>query len=266
MQHQEPSHQQRNSADNGSAVVIPPAPRNFSEDMRGKKVVGHPVGSKDDNNTGAMDKDSQLPSAEYQQESDKKARKPKTHRPPKVHAQRLLSSLFRTTISSEAIAASRKAVSTTTTGTTTRYQGPPTSKGRRSSDFKAHKKVKGSKPFASPTGSHASITSNEVEAADEKIENWYITYKAHLEPKTRRLMVLTKPTTVRQQNQLKTMRKHHWECKTEIEQQLKRQVPTAFSLRIVRSRIDWERVAPYITLMIQAVSLPRPSYVVLFFL
>jgi GTPase SAR1 family protein len=105
-------------------------------------------------------------------------------------------------------------------------------------------------PFAAP----ATVSSNESEAADEKIENWYTTYKARLEPKTRRLMVVTKPTTARHQSQLKIMRKHHWECRTEIEQHLKRHIPTAFSLKIVRSRIDWERVAPYITLMIQAVS------------
>ncbi|KAG0199698.1 hypothetical protein BGX33_011489 [Mortierella sp. NVP41] len=191
--------------------------------------------------TGAMEADTQQP-VQSQQEP-KKQRKPKARRLPKVQFQCLLSSLFRTTISSETIAASRS------TPSTTLYPGPPT-KGRPRIDTNRNRKEHVSKPFATPA--HATFSTNESEAADEKIENWYITYKARLEPKTRRLMVMTKPTTMRHQNQLKTMRKHHWECRTEIEQQLKRHVPMAFSLKIVRSRIDWERVAPYVTLMIQA--------------
>ncbi|KAF9570011.1 hypothetical protein EC968_002325 [Mortierella alpina] len=96
------------------------------------------------------------------------------------------------------------------------------------------------------------IPSNQVSIESEKIEQWYITNKAHLEPATRRLVVLTKPTTARQKAQIKAMRKHHWECELEVEGHLKRNRPTTFSLKILRDRINWERLAPYITLMIQA--------------
>jgi len=196
-----------------------------------------------------MDVDLQPPTT-LDQEEPKKPRKPKAKRPPKVHVHRLLSSLFKTAISSETVAASKD--SSSTTG----YLGPAAKGQLRGNAIPNRRKEhQGSKksPFATPAGHGTTVSSNELEVADEKIENWYTTYKARLEPKTRRLMVMTKPTTVRHQSQLKTMRKHHWECRTEIEQQLKRHVPTAFSLKIVRTRIDWERVAPYITLMIQAV-------------
>ncbi|OAQ34409.1 hypothetical protein K457DRAFT_28331 [Linnemannia elongata AG-77] len=214
----------------------------------GQVVTGQPLKSKD-GATEAMGVDLQPPTTLNQGEF-KKPRKPKAKRPPKVHVHRLLSSLFKTTISLETVAASRS--SSSPTG----YPGPPTKERQLRGNAIANrrKEHQGSKkpPFATPAGHGTTVSSNELEVADEKIENWYTTYKARLEPKTRRLMVVTKPTTARHQSQLKTMRKHHWECRTEIEQQLKRQVPTAFSLKIVRTRIDWERVAPYITLMIQA--------------
>ncbi|KAK3845643.1 MAG: hypothetical protein J3R72DRAFT_472149 [Linnemannia gamsii] len=237
--HPEPPTQQHNTTASTSIL--------FTKGTR-QNVVGRPVESKEDG-AGAMDVDSQPPPAQIQVET-KKPRKPKTKRPPKVHFHCLLSSLFKTTISSEAGAASRS------TPSTAGYPVPPT-KGRQ--PYSNGKKMENHgfrkpPPSATPTNTahFSTISSNDSEAADEKIENWYITYKAHLEPETRRLMVISKPTTMRHQSQLKTMRKHHWECKTEIEQQLKRNVPTAFSLKIVRSRINWERIAPYLTLMIQA--------------
>ncbi|KAG0314284.1 hypothetical protein BGZ97_009435 [Linnemannia gamsii] len=233
--HQDLPKQQRNAAE--------PAPAPPTQYI-GQDDLEQPPKSTDDA-TEVMDVDLQPPTT-LQQEERRKPRKPKAKRPPKVHIRCLLSSLFRTTISSDAVVASRS------TPSTAGYPGPP-AKGRqprgevaagRKKDHHGFKKI----PFAAP----ATVSSNESEAADEKIENWYTTYKARLEPKTRRLMVVTKPTTARHQSQLKIMRKHHWECRTEIEQHLKRHIPTAFSLKIVRSRIDWERVAPYITLMIQA--------------
>ncbi|KAG0380852.1 hypothetical protein BGX24_004062 [Mortierella sp. AD032] len=217
--HPEPPTQQHNTTVSTSIL--------FAKGTR-QNVVGRPVESKEDG-AGAMDVDSQPPPAQIQVET-KKPRKPKTKRPPKVHFHCLLSSLFKTTISSEAVAASRS------TPSTAGYPAPPT-KGRQ--PYSNAKKMENHQsrkppPFATPTNTayFSTISSNESEAADEKIENWYITYKAHLEPETRRLMVISKPTTMRHQSQLKTMRKHHWECKTEIEQQLKRNVPTAFSLKI----------------------------------
>jgi hypothetical protein len=191
-----------------------------------------------------MDVDSrtQLPPVQNLVEA-KRPRKPKAKRPPKVHVHRLLSSLFKTIISLDAAASSQSVPPITGYPSTLDKGRKPHSNANKKKHPRSRKTS-----FSTPTTSI-----NESQAEDEKIENWYITYKAHLEPKTRRLMVMTKPTTMRQQNQLKTMRKHHWECKTEIEQQLKHHVPTAFSLKIVRSRIDWERVAPYITLMVQAV-------------
>ncbi|KAG0003445.1 hypothetical protein BGZ65_001689 [Modicella reniformis] len=59
-------------------------------------------------------------------------------------------------------------------------------------------------------------------------------------------MVLTKPTTVRQRSQLKTMRKHHWEFRTEIEHQLqlRKNTPTMYSHKIARTQIDWEVLRP----------------------
>ncbi|KAF9927764.1 hypothetical protein FBU30_002881 [Linnemannia zychae] len=200
-----------------------------------------------DVNTEAMDVDAQQPSAQNQV-NVKKQRKSKTKRPPKVHARYLLSPLFKTIISADA------GIVDQTASITGLYSKGPSNKaqnvnsvssGARRKEHPTAKKYR----FTTP---EAAVSSNQSEVAEEKIENWYTTYKAHLEPETRRLMVMTKPTTMRQKNQLKTMRKHHWECKMEIEQQLKRQVPTTFSLKIVRSRIDWERIAPYVTLMIQA--------------
>ncbi|KAF8948755.1 hypothetical protein BGZ47_002728 [Haplosporangium gracile] len=242
LQRQELPKQQRNSTELGSVPLTQHV---------GQDVVEQTLKSKD-GATKAMDVDLQ-PSTTLSQEEPKKPRKPKAKRPPKVHVHRLLSSLFKTTISSDVITASRS-----TPSTTTGYPGPSV-KGRKIRDNTTANRKQGHQgsrklPFAT-TGAHGTtVSSNELEAADEKIENWYTTYKAHLEPKTRRLMVMTKPTTARHQSQLKAMRKHHWECQIEIEQQLKRHVPTAFSLKIVRTRIHWERVAPYITLMIQAVS------------
>lgn len=234
---QELPKQQRNTASLASAPLT---------QHLGQDVVEQPLKSTD-GVVEAMDVDLLPPTTLYQ-EKPKKPRKPKAKRPPKAHIYCLLSSLFKTTISSDAIVANRSTL------LTAGYPGP-SAKGRQSRGDVATSRKKdhhGSKkpPFATPV----TVSSNDSEAADEKIENWYTTYKAHLDPKTRRLMVITKPTTVRHQSQLKIMRKHHWECRTEIEQHLKRHVPTAFSLKIVRTRIDWERVAPYITLMIQAVS------------
>ncbi|KAG0326417.1 hypothetical protein BGZ99_009558 [Dissophora globulifera] len=99
---------------------------------------------------------------------------------------------------------------------------------------------------------HSHYSTNESGASGDRIEQWYITNKAHLDPKTRRLLVLSKPTTVRQHGQLKVMRKHHWECKTQIERHLRNNLPTVFSLKIARDRIDWRKVAPYVAMMIQA--------------
>ncbi|KAG0326419.1 hypothetical protein BGZ99_009560 [Dissophora globulifera] len=99
---------------------------------------------------------------------------------------------------------------------------------------------------------HSHYSTNESGASGDRIEQWYITNKAHLDPKTRRLLVLSKPTTVRQHGQLKVMRKHHWECKTQIERYLRNNVLTVFSLKIARGRIEWRRVVPYAAMMIQA--------------
>ncbi|KAI7821721.1 hypothetical protein BC939DRAFT_493945 [Gamsiella multidivaricata] len=117
---------------------------------------------------------------------------------------------------------------------------------------KSKSKSKSSAQTVHPPGSTAAYSINDSKAASEKIEQWYITNKARIDPTTRRLMVLTKPATVRQKNQLKVMRKHHWECRTGITQQLKRNVPTSFSLKVARNRIDWDKFTSYVTLMIQA--------------
>ncbi|KAF9908553.1 hypothetical protein EC991_009698 [Linnemannia zychae] len=228
---QDPPNQQRNTTEPTSVPFTI---------IDAQDVAGRSAGFKE-GGLKAMDVDPQ-PLSESQLVA-KKPRKSKAKRPPKVYVHRLLSSLFKTTISPDTAASSHSVISTAG------YPMPPT-KGRQSRSNSNKREHSGSrKPsFATP----ATISSNESQAADEKIENWYITYKAHLEPKTRRLMVMTKPTTMRHQGQLKIMRKHHWECRAEIEQQLKHNVPTAFSLKIVRSRIDWERVTPYISLMIQA--------------
>ncbi|KAG0338846.1 hypothetical protein BG000_003299 [Podila horticola] len=93
---------------------------------------------------------------------------------------------------------------------------------------------------------------NTTDIAGQKVENWYVSNRARLDPKTRRLMVLAKPTTPRQTMQLKAMRKHHWECGEEVKKALRRHRPASYSLRILRDRIDWCKVAPYVALMIQA--------------
>ncbi|KAG0287625.1 hypothetical protein BGZ98_004570, partial [Dissophora globulifera] len=63
---------------------------------------------------------------------------------------------------------------------------------------------------------------------------------------------LSKFTTVRQHGQLTVLRKHHWECKTQIERYLRNNVVTVFSLKIAKGRIEWRRVVPYAAMMIQA--------------
>lgn len=97
------------------------------------------------------------------------------------------------------------------------------------------------------------IKTNTTDIAGKKVENWYVSNRARLDLKTRRLMVLAKPTTPRQAMQLKAMRKHHWECGEEVKEGLRRHKPAAYSLKITRDRIDWCKVAPYVALMIQAV-------------
>lgn len=105
-----------------------------------------------------------------------------------------------------------------------------------------------------------STKTNTTDIAGQKVENWYVSNRARLDPNTRRLMVLAKPATPRQTMQLKAMRKHHWECGEEVKEALRRHRPASYSLRILRDRIDWCKVAPYVTLMIQAVTKKtRPS-------
>ncbi|KAI9242038.1 MAG: hypothetical protein BYD32DRAFT_457290 [Podila humilis] len=96
------------------------------------------------------------------------------------------------------------------------------------------------------------IKTNTTDIAGKKVENWYVSNRARLDFKTRRLMVLAKSTTPRQAMQLKAMRKHHWECGEEVKEGLRRHRPAAYSLKITRDRIDWYKVTPYVTLMIQA--------------
>ncbi|KAF9401577.1 hypothetical protein BGZ94_005171, partial [Podila epigama] len=93
---------------------------------------------------------------------------------------------------------------------------------------------------------------NTTDIAGVKVENWYISNRARLDPKTRRLVVKTQATTARQKHQLKLMRKHHWECGMEIENSLRRLRPTSYSLKIPRQRIDWIEVSSYVALMLQA--------------
>ncbi|KAI1317753.1 hypothetical protein EDD11_007927 [Mortierella claussenii] len=191
------------------------------------------------------------------------SKKKKTKRPAKVPSKCLLASLFKTTTPAADVSAAYRRPSSPPTNSvsTLRSQGSRTESKNKIRHLKQKSKsALKSKSSAStpivPATSHYST--NESGASDEKIEQWYITNKAHMEHVSgsnetpRRLMVLAKPTTVRQKAQLKAMRKHYWECRTEIEQNLKHNIPASFALKIVRSRIDWERVAPYITLMIQA--------------
>ncbi|KAF9342937.1 hypothetical protein BGX26_006589, partial [Mortierella sp. AD094] len=196
---------------------------------------------------------------EQQQPEKVKQKKPKPKRPPKVPSKCLLASLFRTNIPSPEV---RPAVDTFVIGqlqTRTQTQMQSTN----ASSNPTHKSRSKSKPKPTAPVATSAFSTNVSEASSEKIEQWYITNKAHLEtvPESmpggggtprRRLMVLNKPTTTRQKSQLKIMRKHHWECRLEVEHNLKRNLPTIFSLKIARTKIDWEKVAPYVTLMIQA--------------
>ncbi|KAG0022701.1 hypothetical protein BGZ80_011436 [Entomortierella chlamydospora] len=196
-------------------------------------------------------KDQQLPERVKQ-------KKPKPKRPPKVPSKCLLASLFRTNIPSPEV---RPAVGTFVIGQPqTRTKALQSTNSSTNPTRKSRLRSK-SKPTA-PVATSA-FSTNVSEASSEKIEQWYITNKAHLEnvPESmpggggtprRRLMVLNKPTTARQKSQLKIMRKHHWECRLEVEYNLKRNLPAIFSLKIARTKIDWEKVVPYVTLMIQA--------------
>ncbi|KAF9170293.1 hypothetical protein BGX21_005157 [Mortierella sp. AD011] len=188
-----------------------------------------------------------------------KQKKPKPKRPPKAPSKCLLASLFRTNISSPEV---QSAVDTFVIGQQqTRTKVPIQSINSSTNPTRKSRLRPKSKPTA-PVATSA-FSTNVSEASSEKIEQWYITNKAHLEnvPESmpggggtprRRLMVLNKPTTARQKSQLKIMRKHHWECRIEVEHNLKRNLPTIFSLKIARTKIDWEKVVSYVTLMIQA--------------
>ncbi|KAF9943411.1 hypothetical protein BGZ67_000091 [Mortierella alpina] len=186
------------------------------------------------------------------QMSQRPKRKTKPKRLAKTPCKCLLAPLFRTTMPIG-----------TLTKHSTLIPNPLTSRGLKTRQLRST--VKSDSKFTSKSKTRpgalvrqrasqtsTAIPSNEVIVDAEKIEQWYITNKAHLEPATRRLVVLTKPATVRQKAQLKAMRKHHWECELEVEGHLKRNRPTTFCLKILRNRIDWEQLAPYITLMIQA--------------
>jgi len=170
--------------------------------------------------------------------------KKKPKRPAKTQSKCLLSFLFTSTIPESAVRASYHQPSVNTF-----VVGQPASRTPTRG-----KKAAGSASGPKDRSGTSSQSTNEAAASGEKVEQWYITNKAYLDPESRKLMVQTKPTTVRQVNQLKTMRKHHWECHTEVEHQLRKNIPGTYSLKIARTRIDWERVAPYVTLMIQAVS------------
>ncbi|KAF9104624.1 hypothetical protein BGX27_010010 [Mortierella sp. AM989] len=190
-----------------------------------------------------------------------KPKKSKPKHPAKVPSKCLLASLFKTNIpSSGEYPIRRQQPADTFVIGQPQIKEQDRTKGGTKSTFKsrAKSKAKSITPVAAST-----YSTNISEASSEKIEQWYITNKAHLEtvPESmpggggnprRRLMVLNKPTTVRQKAQLKIMRKHHWECRLEIEQQLKRNIPAMFSLKVARTKIDWEKVAPYIALMLQA--------------
>lgn len=191
--------------------------------------------------TATLDDHEMTPITQHDQKPKKKPK-----RPAKTRSKCLLASLFTTTIPDSAVRESYHQPSVNTF-----VVGQPAS-GTPARGKKAAGSVSRSKD-GSGTSSHSS---NEAAVSGEKIEQWYITNKAYLDPKSRRLMVLTKPTTARQVNQLKTMRKHHWECRTEMEHQLRKNIPGTYSLKVARSRIDWERVTPYVTLMIQAVRQP----------
>ncbi|CAO3570932.1 unnamed protein product [Mortierella alpina] len=186
--------------------------------------------------------------ADTQMSSQRPKREPTPKRLPKIRSKCLLAPLFRTTVplgtlSKHSTLIARPSTSREAQTRYSRTSAKSTSKPKRKSDLSLHQRT---------TQNSTAIPSNQISVDAEKIEQWYITNKAHLEPSTRKLVVLTKPTTVRQKSQLKAMRKHHWECELEVEGHLKRNRPTTYRLKISRSRIDWERLAPYITLMIQA--------------
>ncbi|KAG0249769.1 hypothetical protein BG011_008975 [Mortierella polycephala] len=192
-----------------------------------------------------------VPMQSSEEQKSTKKRKSKPRRPVKEAVNCLLSSLFQTTIPPETVSRHHNLLSTSWPARS--IQKP--SRTKRNIGQKQKSKSTPAlhqRPSLPAVSAAPSFSTNEQSTGGEKVEQWYITNKARLDPKTRRLMVLTKPTTLRQKMQLKAMRKHHWECGTEIERQLKRNVPTAFSLKITRSRIDWDKVAPYVALMIQA--------------
>ncbi|KAF9189611.1 hypothetical protein BGZ51_009430 [Haplosporangium sp. Z 767] len=190
-----------------------------------------------------------MQSSEVQKSTKKRKSKPR--RPAKETVNYLLASLFQTTIPPEIVSRHHNLLSTSTPVRS--IQKPLRTKPNSGQKQKSKSTPALHQRPSLPAVSAAPLFStNEQSTGVEKVEQWYITNKARLDPKTRRLMVLTKPTTLRQKMQLKAMRKHHWECGTEIERQLKRNIPTAFSLKITRSRIDWDKIAPYVALMIQA--------------
>lgn len=171
----------------------------------------------------------------------------------KVPSRQLLAALFRTFISPDQLKQYRKHKSAT---------GDPR-KAKHGHSKVSDKSISQSSKYQRPSHkmapktalpSSSSFESNSASISGEKVEQWYITNRAHLDPVSKRLMVLKKPATSRQKSQLKTMRRHHWECKTEAEQHLERNPPTSFALKIARDRIDWEKLGPYIALMLQAVS------------
>ncbi|KAF9203048.1 hypothetical protein BGZ49_006859 [Haplosporangium sp. Z 27] len=195
---------------------------------------------------------------EQELEKVKAKKKTRPKRPAKSPSKCLLAPLFRTTIPSR----NRRQPATDTFVIGKPHGGMHVQTPSTTANSKLISKSRSrSKPVA-PEATSAYST-NVSEASSEKIEQWYITNKAHLElvpgsepggggiPR-RRLMILNKPATPRQKAQLKIMRKHHWECRSEIEQNLRRNMPTVFSLNITRTKIDWEKIMPYITLMIQA--------------
>ncbi|KAF9967858.1 hypothetical protein BGZ70_007914 [Mortierella alpina] len=183
-----------------------------------------------------------------QMSSQRPKRKPKPKRPFKATCKCLLAPLFRTTIPLGTLSKHRTLIPRPAN-----IREPRTRHSRTSakSTLKPRRKPDASGDQRS-TQTSTAMPSNQVGVDAEKIEQWYITNKAHLEPATRRLVVLSKPSTVRQKSQLKAMRKHHWECELQVEGHLKRNRPTTYRLKILRNRIDWERLAPYITLMVQA--------------
>ncbi|KAK3817382.1 MAG: hypothetical protein J3Q66DRAFT_369228 [Benniella sp.] len=188
--------------------------------------------------TATSDDHEMRPTTQQDDEKSKSKPKKKSKRPAKTQSKCLLSFLFTSTISD--FAYQQPSVNTFVVG---QPASRTPARGKKAAGPASGQKDR------SGTSSHST---NEAAVSGEKVEQWYITNKAYLDPESRRLMVQTKPTTVRQVNQLKTMRKHHWECHTEVVHQLRKNTPGTYSLKIARTRIDWERVEPYVTLMIQA--------------